>query len=78
MTAPDTHDSDDADRAADLIEHAIAAPRKSVRDILAKLEPLEAIALLGYAVGETINRFPPAHHREILKAFLAELLDDDA
>ena len=67
-----------ADLAADLIAQHIRAHRQPLTRILATLEPLEAIALLGEMVAVTIDRFQPDQRADMRDAFCAELRDDDA
>jgi hypothetical protein len=55
------------------IEHHIRPHREPMRRIFASLEPLEAIALLGYITAETIERFPPDERANILAALCDEL-----
>jgi hypothetical protein len=56
-----------------LAENAVAPYQELMRRTFANLQPLEAIALLGYLVAETVERFPPDQRAEILAAFCDEL-----
>lgn len=61
------------DLAHDLIMARTAHPRRLIRPHLARLEPLEALALLGLLIDDTLPRFPPAERDEVLAAFIAAL-----
>lgn len=56
-----------------LAENAIAPYQELMRRTFSNLQPLEAIALLGYLVSDTIDRFSPDERAEILRAFCDEL-----
>jgi hypothetical protein len=56
-----------------LVENSIAPYQELMRRTFANLRPLEAIALLGFLVSDTINRFPPGERADILTAFCDEL-----
>ena len=56
------------DAAERAIQRAIQVHREPMRRIFASLQPLEAIALLGFLIGETIERFPPDQRAETLAA----------
>jgi hypothetical protein len=65
--------TDPTDIAAREIERAISKHRGHIRAMLLDLDPLEAIALLGFLTTETIQRFKPDQRTEILSAFCDEL-----
>ena len=69
------HDERTVDAAADAIERRIHHLRSTFRECLAKLEPLEAVALLTELLTEQIARFPPDQRAQMLTAVRDELTD---
>jgi hypothetical protein len=66
-------DTDPTDIAAREIERTISQHRGRIRAMLLDLNPLEAIALLGFLTTETIQRFKPDTRTKILSAFCDKL-----
>ena len=62
-----------ADITRGLIMANIAHPRRLILPHLAKLEPLEAMALVGELFDATLSRLPPDQRAEMLAAFIAAL-----
>lgn len=55
------------------LERATRPHREPMRRIFASLEPLEAIALLGFIAAETLERFNPHQRATILTALCNKL-----